>query len=58
MSLKDIEREYIKYVLNKTGNRKEAAIRILGIDRKTLYRKEKIYGFRESSTFPEGISIH
>jgi transcriptional regulator with PAS, ATPase and Fis domain len=46
MSLKDIEREYIKYVLNRTGNRKEAATRILGIDRKTLYRKEKVYGIR------------
>lgn len=46
MSLRDIEREYIKYVLFKTGNRKEAATRVLGIDRKTLYRKEKIYGLR------------
>lgn len=46
MSLKDIEREYIQHVLLKTGNRKEAATRILGIDRKTLYRKEKLYGIR------------
>ena len=51
MSLKDIEREYIKYVLGRTGNRKEAAVRILGIDRKTLYRKEKLYGFRTSTDF-------
>lgn len=50
LSLKDIEREYIKYVLNKTGNRKEAAVRILGIDRKTLYRKEKLYGIRTDAT--------
>jgi DNA-binding NtrC family response regulator len=49
MSLKDIEREYIKYVLSRTGNRKEAATRILGIDRKTLYRKEKLYGIRPAS---------
>lgn len=49
LSLKDIEREYIKYVLNRTGHRKEAAVRILGIDRKTLYRKEKIYGIRTDS---------
>ena len=49
MSLKDIEREYIKYVLIKTGNRKEAATKILGIDRKTLYRKEKLYGIRPSA---------
>lgn len=46
MSLKDIEREYIKHVLRKTGNRKEAATKILGIDRKTLYRKEKLYGLK------------
>jgi DNA-binding NtrC family response regulator len=49
MTLKDIEREYIKHVLMKTGNRKEAATRILGIDRKTLYRKERIYGIRPPS---------
>lgn len=48
MSLRDIEKEYIKYVLSRTGNRKEAATRILGIDRKTLYRKEKLYGIRPS----------
>ncbi len=46
MSLKDIEREYIRYVLTRVGNRKEAATKILGIDRKTLYRKEKLYGLR------------
>jgi DNA-binding NtrC family response regulator len=50
MTLKDIEREYIKHVLNRTGNRKETATRILGIDRKTLYRKEKLYGIRQNST--------
>lgn len=49
LTLRDIEREYIKYVLTRTGNRKEAATRILGIDRKTLYRKEKVYGIREPS---------
>ncbi len=49
MSLRDVEREYIKYVLERTGNRKEAATRILGIDRKTLYRKEKSYSIRQMS---------
>ncbi len=49
MSLKDIEREYIRHVLVKTGNKKETATRILGIDRKTLYRKEKLYGIRSSA---------
>jgi two-component system, NtrC family, response regulator HydG len=46
LALRDIEREYIRHVLTRTGNRKEAAVRILGIDRKTLYRKEKLYGIR------------
>ena len=31
-------------VLRKTGMRKEQAAQILGIDRKTLYRKEKEFG--------------
>jgi DNA-binding NtrC family response regulator len=38
-SLKVIERRYIQHVISKVeGNRSKAA-RILGIDRKTLYRK-------------------
>ena len=51
MTLKDIEREYIKYILMKTGNRKEAATKILGIDRKTLYRKERSYQLLSPSEF-------
>jgi two-component system response regulator HydG len=39
--LDQVERQYIRYVLQQTaGNRTEAA-RILGLDRKTLYRKLK-----------------
>ena len=51
LSLRDIEREYIKYVLMKVGHRKEAATKILGIDRKTLYRKERAYGLCPPSSF-------
>ncbi len=43
LTLHELEIEYIKFVLKKTNNKKEAATRILGIDRKTLYRKEKQY---------------
>lgn len=55
LSLRDLEREYIKHVLRKTGNRKEAAVRILGIDRKTLYRKEIAYGIRAPSADAAGF---
>lgn len=44
-SLEDLEKKYIKLVLDKTGNRKEKAANILGINRRTLYRKERLYGF-------------
>jgi len=38
-SLERLERAYTKQVLEKTGGRKGEAARILGIDRRTLYRK-------------------
>jgi len=49
LTLKEIEKRYIQFVLSKTEGVKEKAARILGIDRKTLYRKEKDYGFNGSS---------
>jgi DNA-binding NtrC family response regulator len=39
--LKQLEAEYIRYVLQLTNGHKEKASKILGIDRKTLYRREK-----------------
>jgi DNA-binding NtrC family response regulator len=41
MPLKDLEKAYIQFILDKTEGRKEEASKILGINRKTLYRKEK-----------------
>ena len=38
-SLREIEREYILAVLEHTGGHRSRAARILGIDRRTLYRK-------------------
>lgn len=38
--LEELEREYIKFVLEKTGGHKEKAAQILGINRRTLYRKD------------------
>jgi DNA-binding NtrC family response regulator len=44
LSLRDIEKEALVLALQKSGGRKEEAAKILGISRKTLYRKEREYG--------------
>jgi DNA-binding NtrC family response regulator len=43
-SLEDVEKTYISLILKKTGGQKRKAASILGIDRRTLYRKLKSYG--------------
>lgn len=40
-TIAQLEQRYIQYVLGKTGGRKEKASQILGINRRTLYRKER-----------------
>ncbi|MFN7685040.1 MAG: sigma-54-dependent transcriptional regulator [Oligoflexia bacterium] len=40
-TLDELERRYIRLVLDKTGGKKEQAAQILGINRRTLYRKER-----------------
>jgi two-component system response regulator HydG len=42
-----LEREYILSVLEKTGGNQTRAASILGIDRRTLYRKLKRYGMSD-----------
>lgn len=44
-TLENMEQRYIRFVLQKTGGRKEKAAHILGINRRTLYRKERDYGW-------------
>lgn len=44
-TLEDLEKRYIQLILEKTGGKKEKASQILGINRRTLYRKERDYGF-------------
>jgi two-component system response regulator HydG len=39
-----LEERYIKVVLEKTAGRKDKAAQILGMNRRTLYRKEREYG--------------
>ncbi|MEZ4750494.1 MAG: sigma-54 dependent transcriptional regulator [Bdellovibrionota bacterium] len=40
-TVEQLEQRYIQLVLQKTGGRKDRAADILGINRRTLYRKEK-----------------
>ena len=40
VSLEEIERRYIRRVMAATGGNKTLAAQILGVDRRTLYRKE------------------
>lgn len=44
-TLSQLEQKYIEWVLQKTGGRKDKAAQILGINRRTLYRKEREYGW-------------
>jgi DNA-binding NtrC family response regulator len=44
ISLEIVEKEYIKMILKKTGGHKSKTAAILGMDRRTLYRKLKKYG--------------
>ena len=43
--LEEIERRYILHVLKATDDNRTSASRILGLDRKTLYRKLQKYGY-------------
>jgi transcriptional regulator with PAS, ATPase and Fis domain len=40
VSLEEVERRYIRRVMAATGGNKTLAAQILGVDRRTLYRKE------------------
>jgi DNA-binding NtrC family response regulator len=46
-TLEELEWEYIHWVLERVGNNKSEAARILGIDRVSLYRKLKQFEFRD-----------
>jgi two-component system, NtrC family, response regulator HydG len=43
-TLTELEDRYIRLVLQRTAGRKERAAQILGVNRRTLYRKEREYG--------------
>lgn len=44
ITLEELERQYVDFILKQCGGRKDHASKILGIDRKTLYRKERRFG--------------
>lgn len=44
-TLQELEKRYIKTILDHTHGRKDRASEILGVNRRTLYRKEREYGF-------------
>jgi len=50
LSLRDLERAYIFEILRQTGGNKSRAAEILGLDRKTLYRKLEEYGADEPTS--------
>jgi DNA-binding protein Fis len=43
-SLKDVEQEYIRYVLERVSGSQTRAAAILGISRKALWEKRRRYG--------------
>jgi two-component system response regulator HydG len=49
LTLDEIEKRYIQFILKQTNGAKETAARILGIDRKTLYRKEKDFNLQQAA---------
>ncbi len=48
--LDQVERRYIEHVLERSGGNRTLAAKILGLDRKTLYRKLKTYGMDEEKS--------
>ena len=47
-TISQLEQRYIRLILDKVGGHKEKAAQILGINRRTLYRKEREYGWVET----------
>lgn len=45
ITLEELEKRYMRFVLEKTGGKKEKAAQILGVNRRTLYRKEREFGW-------------
>jgi two-component system response regulator HydG len=55
-TIAQLEERYIKLIMEKTGRRKDKAAQILGINRRTLYRKEREFGWVEEGAVDEDIA--
>ena len=53
LTLRELEREYILETLKQTGGNKSKAAALLGLDRKTLYRKLDEYRAENQAVYPE-----
>jgi DNA-binding NtrC family response regulator len=49
-TLEKLEERYIKLILGQVRDQKDEAAKILGISRRTLYRKEIAYGMVSEDT--------
>lgn len=56
-TLEDFEKRYIKWVLAKVHGKKEKAAQILGVNRRTLYRKELEYGWETADSKNENDDL-
>jgi two-component system, NtrC family, response regulator HydG len=56
-TLAQLEERYIRAVMEKTAGRKDKAAQILGINRRTLYRKEREYGWVDGADDEEGMEL-
>jgi two-component system response regulator HydG len=56
-TINQLEERYVRVVLEKTGGRKDKAAQILGINRRTLYRKEREYGLVPQDAPEEEVEI-
>jgi len=54
-TIEQLEKRYIQVVLDKTGGKKDKAAHVLGINRRTLYRKEREYGLVDFNTPDEHL---
>src|SRR5690606_9425094 len=56
LSLEEVERRYIEQVLALSGDNKSQAARLLGLDRRTLYRKLERYEQAQAGSGPASVS--